>query len=159
MAQELVEVIAVVGEQQGSEPRDRRIRVKTLAKAVCAKCEATGGCKRNIFAWWPRPSYLIANNLSLKCKPGDQLIVEMAESQLLRAAILVYLLPLGCLMISLILASLASLSELAQIICGISSLVGGIYLAGILATRYITAKDLAIVKSVTRSSSYTNPYK
>jgi positive regulator of sigma E activity len=156
MAQELVEVVAVVGEQQR---RERRVRVKTLAKAVCAKCESTGGCKRNIFAWWPRPSYLIDNNLSLKCKPGDQLIVEMAESQLLRAAILVYLLPLGCLMISLILASLASLSELAQIICGISSLVGGLYLAGILATRYITAKDLAIVKSVTRSSSYTNPYK
>ncbi len=68
--------------------------------AGCGRCHEAGGCQSGVlgqlFRFGPR-HYRIAN--SIGAVPGDHVIVQVASGSTLRAAMLIYVLPMVCLLL------------------------------------------------------------
>lgn len=81
---------------------DGRAIVSVDAAAVCARCAAGKGCGAGLLTGSNR-TRLIEVNLSpgLEVDTGDEVVLSLAPSHLLRAAVFAYGLPLGGIVIAL----------------------------------------------------------
>ncbi len=116
---------------------DDKIWVQTIRQSTCGSCSARKGCGQGVLA---RMSDGRANQVRVHntcgATVGDPVVLGIGESQLLRASLLVYALPLGALLTgSLTGAGLWPGQDLAAIIGGGLGLA-----AGFLALKLLTGK-------------------
>lgn len=69
--------------------------VQTLRQGACENCKIRTGCGQRVLAELSssKASQVRVNNV-LQAKPGDQVLLGMGEAALLRASLLVYLVPM-----------------------------------------------------------------
>ncbi|MBK6630329.1 MAG: SoxR reducing system RseC family protein [Betaproteobacteria bacterium] len=80
--------------------------VEVGAAAGCGRCHETGGCQSGVLGqvFRTKPQrYCIANPIG--AAPGDQVIVRVASGSTLRAAMLIYALPVLCLLLGAVAGS------------------------------------------------------
>jgi len=101
--------------------------LETQNKASCDNCSSKSGCGQISSILTFKPKNKLKVNNTLKLKKGDAVIVSMPSNKLLKATILMYLLPLSLLFI-LALAMKLILGESASILGGISGLFIGLFI-------------------------------
>ncbi len=108
---------------------DAMIRVyqKSACGHDCSDCSGICGSKRSITVQAKNP---------LGAGPGDLVTVETATGKLLKAAALVYLLPLGTLLLGCVLSYLLGASERIQAFSGLGGLILGC-LGAVLINRFV----------------------
>ena len=106
-----------------------RVKVKRTSACGhdCSDCSGICGSKRSITVQAKNP---------LGAGPGDLVTVETATGKLLKAAALVYLLPLGTLLLGCVLSYLLGASERIQAFSGLGGLVLGC-LCAVLINRFV----------------------
>ena len=118
---------------------DGHATVSVDAAANCARCAAGKGCGAGLLTGSNR-SRLIEVQLSpgLGLKAGDEVKLELAPANLLRAALLAYGLPLGGIVIALGVAGFLdrALDDQIAVILAVGGLVSGALLG-----RYYLNKD------------------
>ena len=109
---------------------DSELVVQVIQQSTCGSCAAQKGCGQGVLAKYLSGSQFI--RVALKHRPatdfqiGEQVELGVEESAMLRAAFLVYLVPLLLLIAGATLGNLVS--EPSAIIMGVAGLViGGIY--------------------------------
>jgi len=84
-----------VTEQQQQTPQPQRVTVRTLPRAACAACAAGHGCGAGLFSRLLLSSpQLFQLNSDLTLVPGDQVLLQAAQPDVDRMAMLWYGLPL-----------------------------------------------------------------
>lgn len=118
--------------EQGTivEIADSELVVQVIQQSTCGSCAAQKGCGQGVLAKYLSGSQFV--RVTLKQRPatdfyvGEQVELGVEESAMLRAAFLVYLVPLLLLIAGATLGNL--ISEPFAIFMGLSGLVvGGIY--------------------------------
>jgi len=112
--------------------------VETRRRSACGACSASDGCGTATLAkvWGERRMRVRAiSNLPLR--PGDAVIVGLAEGALVRGSLLVYLLPLALLLAGALLgqAAFAGAGEEPVILAGAVGLGLGFLVARVLSRR------------------------
>jgi len=109
---------------------DSELVVQVIQQSTCGSCAAQKGCGQGVLAKYLSGSQFI--RVALKHRPatdfqiGEQVELGVEETAMLRAAFLVYLVPLLLLIVGATLGNLVS--EPYAIIMGVAGLViGGIY--------------------------------
>lgn len=99
--------------------------LETQGSATCSNCSNKTGCGQisSIFTFKPKNKLKINNTLGLK--EGDSVLVGMASGKLLKATVLMYVLPLVLLMFFSFFAKLL-IGEVASIIAGLAGLLTGL---------------------------------
>jgi sigma-E factor negative regulatory protein RseC len=93
-----------------------RVYQSSACAHACAECSGVCGAKRSITVQAKNP---------LRARPGSQVTVETATAGVVKAAALVYLLPLAFLLAACILGSVLGASETAQALAGLGGLLAG----------------------------------
>ncbi len=93
-----------------------RVYQKSACGHDCSECGGICGAKKTITVQARNP---------LKAGPGDLVTLETATGHLIRAAALVYLLPLAALLAGCVLGSLLGGSETVQALAGLGGLLLG----------------------------------
>lgn len=127
----------MITEQAVVTRRDgRRIEVRLLRQSVCGDCELGKGCGTGALG------RLLGNRnrpLSVECgeplEPGDRIELQLSESALVRASLVIYGLPLIGMLAAGVAAALAALPELAVAATSICGLLLGIKLSSRFAAR------------------------
>ncbi|UVE18778.1 SoxR reducing system RseC family protein [Pseudomonas sp. LS44] len=125
--------------------------VETLRKSTCSNCSANSGCGQGLMdklGIGARRGYVRAL-CNLQLAVGDSVIIGVREDHLLRASLLVYLLPLLIFFAFAMFAQWLAFSEPLIIVCGL----GGLALAGIVVRWYsrYKAHDPALQPVVLRA--------
>lgn len=112
--------------------------VETRRRSACGACSASDGCGTAALAkvWGERRMRVQAIS-SLLLRPGDAVIVGLAEGVLVRGSLLVYLLPLALLLAGALLgqAAFAGAGEEPVILAGAVGLGLGFLAARVLSRR------------------------
>lgn len=107
--------------------------------SACGSCHSQTSCGSAALAKvWGNKSLRVRAISTLSLQPGERVVVGLADGMLVRAAMLVYLLPILLLITGAILAQLsfASAGEELVIMCGALGLGLGLGAARILAQRW-----------------------
>jgi len=116
--------------------------VQTLQQSACASCAANKGC--GVAVLERMSSGRIRQSLvrnSLETRVGDRVIIGIPEDAMLKASILVYLLPLIMMIVFAVGASMFSdQNELITIVAGFVGLFSGFGLVKILALKGTSAR-------------------
>lgn len=112
------------------DARGRVAAVTLQAPAACPRCAEGRGCGANPFGR-RRKSGLVTVRLPADCaaRPGDPVRLCLAEGQLLRAALLVYGLPLAGSVLAAVAAWSAGAGEGASVLAVLAGLAVGACLA------------------------------
>lgn len=110
---------------------DCRVYIKSLQSSACGHCSARESCGTSVYAKW-LPDREMALSSTLALNAGDQVIVGIEESHLLRASLLMYLLPL---LVMLLAVGLFEDSE-QDALLALCSLGVGLYLVHRLQQRF-----------------------
>jgi len=110
--------------------------ISTRRKSACGSCNASGGCGTSLIAsLFPERSSQILVSNPVKAGMGDRVIVGLDESQLQKASLLLYAVPLLGLIAGAIAGQQGALwfgfsemAELISILCGLSGLIAGLIL-------------------------------
>ncbi|MFO1422569.1 MAG: SoxR reducing system RseC family protein [Candidatus Competibacteraceae bacterium] len=112
--------------------------VETRRRSSCGACAASGDCGTAALAkvWGDRRMRVRAVS-SLPLRPGDAVIVGLAEGALLRGSLLVYLLPISLLLAGALLgqATFAGAGEEPVVLAGAVGLSLGFLAARVLSRR------------------------
>lgn len=77
-----------------------RVLVEVERRGGCGTCEASGGCGTSALArWFSRRSAEVRLDATLPVRPGDAVVVGLDEGALLRASLLLYLVPIVALVV------------------------------------------------------------
>lgn len=123
--------------------------VSTLSRTGCGRCDEPGGCGRqSIFRLFGQRRHHVLARLvagetdaaAMTLAPGDPVSVGIPEGLLLRASLVLYLLPLLALLAGA-LAGQALGGELASIGLGLAGVAGGFLLARSLCRRHLHQED------------------
>lgn len=120
MLEESGEVLAIV---------DDGVLVQTIRQSACSSCSAAKGCGQKMLAsvgQGQRFEVLADNPLHLTLQAGDQVTLGLAETALLKASMLAYMLPLFLLVIFAALAQWFGAAEPIVILVAIVGLVAGL---------------------------------
>ncbi|MES9993939.1 MAG: SoxR reducing system RseC family protein [Candidatus Thiodiazotropha sp.] len=109
--------------------------VETQQSPACGACSSAGSCSTSVVSglFKRRHTRLKVSN-PIAAKPGERVIIGLAEGALLKISFLAYLLPLLCmilmalLMQALVTRFLWQLGELPQVAGGLFGLIAGFYL-------------------------------
>ena len=118
---------------------DGHATVSVDAAIVCARCAAGKGCGAGLLTGSDRTRLIeVQVSPGLGLKAGDKVKLTLSPSNLLRAALLAYGLPLGGIIIALGMAWFLkqTLDDRLAVLLAIGGLVGGI-----LVGRYLLNKD------------------
>ena len=135
-----MEVVAIDGDN---------LHIKTLSRAVCSKCEKSGGCKNTLFALFKKTNYRIVRPPNLDIAVKDRLVISLEEHNLNKATTAVYLIPLVSFILGLVTANMLALTETIQIVTAAISLAGGTYLAKYYLNKNSDSYNISITKKVT----------
>lgn len=101
--------------------------VETIRKSTCSSCSARNGCGQSLLERY-RPnrqqSYIRAMN-GFSIQENDQVVIGIPESALMRASVLVYLLPLIGMMGSIWLATVTGWNDFYTVLSAIAGLAVG----------------------------------
>lgn len=106
--------------------------VEVDASVQCARCIEGKGCGAGVFGSAPRSrrvDALIPAQMTIA--PGDEVRIELASKNLLRASLIVYGAPLSGALVAVLLAYAARLSDPFTILAAIAGMAFGILLARI----------------------------
>ena len=134
-----MEVVAIDGDN---------LHIKTLSRAVCSKCEKSGGCKNTLFALFKKTNYRIAKPPNLDIAVKDRLVIAIDKHNLNKATTAVYLIPLVSFILGLVTANMLALTEIMQIITASISLACGISLAKYYLNKNSESYNISITKKV-----------
>ncbi len=114
---------AIVERLAGNGDAMIRVYQKSACGHDCSDCSGICGSKRSITVQAKNP---------LGAVPGDLVTVETATGKLLKAAALVYLLPLGTLLLGCVLSYLLGAPERVQALSGLGGVILGCLAAALL---------------------------
>jgi sigma-E factor negative regulatory protein RseC len=122
------EVVAVTG---------AFVELRACAASGCGSCSLSGGCGQGLLSrWFSRRSPLMRLSTKLLLQPGDRVLVAMDATELNRAAVLQFVLPLLGLLLSALLAEwLGFTSVLLLAVSALAGLFAGLLLASRLAQK------------------------
>ncbi|GAA0199684.1 SoxR reducing system RseC family protein [Kangiella japonica] len=107
---------------------DGTVWVQTQSKTGCSSCKVSSTCGSGIVnKAFSHKVYVTPLKNTLNAHINDEVEVGIPEDLVLKASLVVYLLPLFCLMLALLLSSLAlpNLSELGSILTAFVGLLVG----------------------------------
>ncbi|AMO56957.1 SoxR reducing system RseC family protein [Endozoicomonas montiporae] len=120
MIEEHGRVVAVEGDA---------IWVETIRKTTCSGCSAKNGCGQHLAEKYKSSkthSYIRASNASgSSIKEHDEVTIGIPENALMKASMVVYLLPLLSMMAGLFLGSFLAIGDLWTMLLSLSGLVAG----------------------------------
>jgi len=118
---------------------DSSYLLETLAKSACPKCAAGEGCGGGILATaFANKTYRLSVKKSKQLQVNDLVQVGIESSVLIRASMVLYLLPLLFMVISAVLAgSLISNHDLYTVTGAIIGMLTGAFTAKLLSRRYL----------------------
>lgn len=109
--------------------------VATLSRSGCGRCDEPGGCgRRSIFRLFGERQHHVHARVSPGGRapvPGDPVLVGVPEGLVLRAALLLYLLPLLALLAGAVIGDLL-LGEAGSILLGVGGLGTGFLAARVI---------------------------
>lgn len=106
------------------------VLVQTVRQSACSSCTAAKGCGQKLLAsvgQGQRFEVLAENPMKLSVEVGDQVVLGLAETALLKASMLAYLLPLLLLAIFASLAEWLAAPEWVVVIAAIGGLAAGLF--------------------------------
>ena len=108
----------------------KRVELELLRSGACDQCELNKGCGTGalsrLIGRRPRPLVIDSEQ---DCEPGDQVVLELPESALVRASLLLYGLPLLGLLLGGLLAALLALAEWLVTVIALFGLFAGFKIA------------------------------
>ena len=108
----------------------KRVELELLRATACDHCELNKGCGTGalsrLIGRRPRPLVIDSEQ---ECKPGDQVVLELPESALVRASLLLYGLPLSGLLLGGLLAAFLALPEWLVVAIALFGLFAGFKIA------------------------------
>ncbi len=116
-----------------------RVRVRTQRQSACNGCQLKNGCGQHALEKLGGDKSLeFSVNNDVPCKTGDVVIVGIPEEGLLSAALMMYLFPLLCMLLSAsLLGEFFELSEAMSVVVGAIGLFAGFFIA----RRYAGARN------------------
>jgi sigma-E factor negative regulatory protein RseC len=107
-----------------------RVELELQRGSACDHCELNQGCGTGALSrLLGRRSRPLAIETDKDCKPGDRVLLELPESALVRASLLLYGLPLLGLLLGVLLATLLAIPEWLVVSIAIFGLLTGFKLA------------------------------
>lgn len=111
--------------------------VETLRQTACGSCSASSGCGTSVISKLfgdKRTRVRVIDPLGVKL--GEEVIVGIDESALLRSSLMVYILPLLCLVGAALLGQLVlGFGETGVVLSGLGGLLSGLVLLALLTRR------------------------
>ena len=128
---------------QVTEVRDGVAFIEVIRGSVCQGCDLNAGCGTGalgrLLGFRQKP-YSVSNELDLK--PGDKVVLEVAEKSFALAGILVYLLPLVNLFAFAMIADLwFGAGDAVTVVVALVGLFSGLWFTGWL-SRHALAKNM-----------------
>lgn len=120
MIEETGEVVAV---------SEEGVLVQTVRQSACSSCSAAKGCGQKLLAsvgQGQRFEVLAENPLKLTLQTGDQVVLGLAETALVKASMLAYLLPLVLLAVFAGVAEWLGAAESMVILFALVGLAAGL---------------------------------
>jgi len=106
--------------------------LQTQNKLTCASCHVSDSCGNGIIErYFSGKMFETRVKNTLEAKIGDRLVIEMMKSNLTKASVIVYLLPIVLMLISALFGNLLNLSENVLILTSLIGLTLGLVLAGL----------------------------
>ncbi|MET4693995.1 SoxR reducing system RseC family protein [Endozoicomonas lisbonensis] len=103
--------------------------VETIRKTTCSSCSARNGCGQHLAEKYKSSkthSYIrAANETGSTIKEHDEVVIGIPEDSLMKASMVVYLLPLLSMMAGLWLGSFLVLGDLVTVLLALSGLAAG----------------------------------
>lgn len=111
-------------------------KVKPCAAKGCGSCSLAGGCGQGVLSrWFASRAPNLSLQTSLQLQPGDRVLVGLEASQLNRAALLQFILPLLTLLLAAMLAEFLGITSGFKLLgIALLGLTSGLFLARIFAT-------------------------
>ncbi len=132
-------------------PSKGRVQVKACASQGCGSCSLAGGCGQGLLSRWlagRAPSLTLQTSLPLQ--PGDLILVGLETTQLNKAALVQFLLPLLTLLAAALLAELLGITSIFKLfLIALTGLLGGLLLARFFAT----SSQLPLLRQLNPSTS------
>lgn len=110
---------------------DGVVRVEAARNSACAQCSSRTSCSQGVLSQWSRGRKIeleVRNPDNLPLRPGQQVLIGLEEGGLMRASLLLYLLPLLMLVAGALGVSLLGGSEGMQILAAGLMLMAGFVL-------------------------------
>lgn len=91
----MIEAVGTVRTVDGDQ-----VLVEVERRGGCGTCESGGSCGSSVLArWFSRRSAQVRLHATLPLRPGDAVVVGLDEGALLRASLLLYLVPVVALVV------------------------------------------------------------
>lgn len=120
------------------------ISVRTVRKSACDSCQAEAGCgQKRITRLLIREAtdMAIDNPEDLDVQVGSQVLIGLNEGALVRASLILYLLPLVMMILAVLVSSLMFEQELLHILAAGAGLLTGFLCGRILSARLLSTGD------------------
>lgn len=124
---------------------DGYARVLTRRRATCGHCSEAHGCGRAALAQWFGATTLIEVRDPLGVKPGERVVVGLAERALLRASVAVYGVPLAFMLVMALAAEVLVGQEVLTVLAASGGFAAGLLQARLWAARPGQAEALVPV--------------
>ncbi|MBS98387.1 MAG: hypothetical protein CMI01_06885 [Oceanospirillaceae bacterium] len=129
----MIEEVVQVSRVEGGD-----IWVEASRQSACGSCSSKKSCGQGALSDWMSGSSVeltVLNPTGLLPKVGERVVVGLEEGSLIRASLLVYLLPLVTLVLFAVIARGLGSSENIQILAGLIGLAAGFVGAKTLGSR------------------------
>lgn len=113
-----------------SASSQQRVWVRTQRQSACESCKLKSGCGQSALSKLSgQKSIEFEVNNALNAKAGDVVILSIPEDGILHASIVMYLIPLLLMVLMVMAAGMAGLSDLLLIGMGSLGFCGGLWIA------------------------------
>jgi sigma-E factor negative regulatory protein RseC len=105
-------------------------RVEAARHSACAQCSSRSSCSQGVLSQWSRGRSVeieVLNPDNLPLTPGQQVLIGLEEGGLLRAAVLLYLVPLLLLVAGALISSMLGASDTIQMLAATLMLLVGFW--------------------------------
>ncbi|GAA0702469.1 SoxR reducing system RseC family protein [Marinobacterium maritimum] len=113
------------------------VRVTAARTSACAQCASKSNCSQGVLSQWGQGKTVeidVQNPEALPVQLGQQVVIGLEEGSLVRASLLLYLLPLLMLILGALLGSSMGMVEWQQIMLAMVLMLTGFVLARRLST-------------------------
>ncbi|WP_409523726.1 SoxR reducing system RseC family protein [Nitrincola sp. MINF-07-Sa-05] len=120
------------------------ISVKTVRKSACDSCQSEAGCgQKRITQLLIREAtdMSIDNPDGVEVEVGNQVLIGLNEGALVRASLILYLLPLVTMILAVLVSSQLVEHELLQVLAAVVGLLAGFLCGRILSARLLSTGD------------------
>ena len=128
--------------------------VNTASKLACSSCAVETSCGNGILEKYLAGKLFISKiNNDLDAKVGDSVVIAIPKSQVTKASVIVYVIPIVLLFMGAVLGEFFFASELGAVLIGFTGLAAsGVWLANY--NRKLASSDQYHPKMVSKKSMY-----